>query len=77
MQPQLYRLTHARIAVKQLACTLAHVLWHFGPLMTEVLPWAQMIPGGNPCKSPCKEAGTPCQTCGPFKVRPCCQAGAL
>jgi hypothetical protein len=27
-----------------------------------------MIPGGNPCKSPCKEAGTPCQTCGPFKI---------
>jgi hypothetical protein len=28
----------------------------------------QAIPGGNPCKSPCKEAGSPCQTCGPYKV---------
>lgn len=26
------------------------------------------LPGGNPCRSYCKEAGTPCSTCGGYKV---------
>lgn len=29
----------------------------------------QAIAGGNPCRTPCKEAGSQCQTCGGYKVK--------